>query len=166
VSKSLDKPWTTVASDQATKHKPAVTIVMLGGNDGYPMTTAAGAEVKCCGAPWTAEYFERLKQMATSYARDGRGTVIWALLPPPRRSDLVEQMSAVNAAIRQLPAAVPGVNLVPLDQIFGPQYRDVIDGRKVRDPDGLHFSLAGQRLAAQAIIDTLRKVTAAPTVPA
>ena len=34
-----------------------------------------------------------------------------------------------------------------------------IDGKKVRDPDGLHFNLAGQRIAAQAIVEALRKAT-------
>jgi lysophospholipase L1-like esterase len=165
VSKKLDTPWTAFARQQVVKHKPAVTMVLLGGNDGYPMTTAAGTEVKCCGESWRLEYLERIKQMATAYARDGRGRVIWSLLPPPRRSDLAEQMGAVNDAIRRLAAAMPDVQIVPLDEIFGPKYKDEINGRQVRDPDGLHFSLAGQRIAAQAIIDALRKVPASLTTP-
>ena len=164
VSKRLDKPWTTFAREQVTKHKPAVTIVLLGGNDGYPMNNAAGEEVKCCDEPWRLEYLERLKKMATAYLRDGRGTLVWSLLPPPRRSDLAEQMAAVNDAIRRMAAAMPSVQLVALDRLFGPSYKDDIDGRRVRDPDGLHFSLAGQRMAAQAIIDALRK--AAPVAGA
>ncbi len=166
VSKKLDTPWTTFARQQVTKHKPAVTIVLLGGNDGYPMTTAAGNEVKCCGEPWRLEYLERLKQMATAYLRDGRGTLVWSLLPPPRRSDLAEQMAAVNDAIRRMAATMPSVQLVQLDRIFGPSYKDDIGGRRVRDPDGLHFSLAGQRMAAQAIIDALRKAAPVAGAPA
>jgi len=166
VSKRLDKPWTTFAREQVTKHKPAVTIVLLGGNDGYPMNNAAGQEVKCCGEPWRLEYLERLKQMATAYARDGRGTVVWSLLPPPRRSDLAEQMAAVNDAIRRMAAALPTVQLVQLDRLFGPSYKDEINGRKVRDPDGLHFSLTGQRMAAQAIIEALRKAAPVAGAPA
>lgn len=162
VSKQLDTPWTKFAQQQVTKHKPAVTIVLLGGNDGFPMTTPTGEKVECCGEPWRLEYLERLKEMATSYARDGLGTVVWALLPPPKRSDLAAQMAAVNDAIRRMANAVLGVKLVGLDRIFGPEYRDEIDGRQVRDPDGLHFSLAGQRIAAQAILESLRKATAAP----
>jgi lysophospholipase L1-like esterase len=167
VSKELGKRWTTLAREQARNHKPAVTIVLLGGNDGYPMTTALGNEVKCCGEPWRAEYLERVKQMASAYARDGRGRVVWSLLPPPKRSDLAEQMSAVNDAIRRMAVAIPGVQLVPLDRIFGPNYKDELDGRQVRDPDGLHFSLTGQRIAAQAIVDAIRKADASPPpVPA
>lgn len=159
VSKDLDTPWTRFAAGQASKHRPAITVVLLGGNDGFPMTTAAGQKVECCGEPWRAEYLARLTEMATAYARDGLGTVVWSLLPPAKRSDLHEQMGAVNDAIRRMAGAVPGVQLVPLDRIFGPEFREEIDGRKVRDPDGLHFSLAGQRIAAQAILDALRKAT-------
>jgi lysophospholipase L1-like esterase len=166
VSKELGKSWTGVAAEQARNHKPAVTVVLLGGNDGYPMKTAGGGEVNCCGEAWRAEYLERLEKMATSYARDGRGRVIWSLLPPPRRSDLAEQMDAVNDAIRRLAVAMPFVQLVPLDQIFGPKYKDEIDGKQVRDADGLHFSLTGQRMAAQAIIEALRKEPPLVTPPA
>ncbi|HEX6390886.1 MAG TPA: GDSL-type esterase/lipase family protein [Solirubrobacteraceae bacterium] len=161
VSKRLDTPWTTFARNQVAKHKPAVTIVLLGGNDGYPMNNAAGEQVNCCGEPWRLVYLERLKAMATAYARDGRGTVVWSLLPPPKRGDLAEQMAAVNDAIRRMAAEMPAVKLVELDRLFGPSFREQINGRTVRDPDGLHFSLAGQRMAAQAIIEALR--AAAPT---
>jgi lysophospholipase L1-like esterase len=162
VSKELGKSWTSLAHEQARNHKPAVTIVLLGGNDGYPMTTAAGDKVNCCGEPWRLEYLARITEMATAYARDGRGKVIWSLLPPPRRSDLAEQMSAVNDAIRRMAVAIPGIQLVPLDRIFGPSYKDELNGRQVRDPDGLHFSLAGQRIAAQAIVEAIRKADASP----
>lgn len=156
ISKQLGKKWTVLAREQAARHKPAVTVVLLGGNDGFPMTTIYGSEVQCCGEAWRAEYLERLKAMATAYARGGRGTVIWSLLPPTRREDLTASIGAVNDAIRRLAAAMPQVRLVPLDKLFGPGYRDEIDGEKVRDPDGLHFSLAGQRIAAKAILDALR----------
>jgi hypothetical protein len=160
VSKPLGESWTKVAAAQASKYKPVVTAVLLGGNDGFKMTTPDNVEVDCCGESWRAEYLRRIQEMATSYERHGAGTVIWSLLPPPKRQDLVEQMAAVNDAIRRLAAAMPSVVLVPLDKLFGPEYRDVIDGKQVRDPDGLHFSLAGQRIAAQAIAEAIRKTTA------
>jgi len=67
-------------------------------------------------------------------------------------------MGAVQTTRSGAWRAMPDVQIVPLDEIFGPKYKDEINGRQVRDPDGLHFSLAGQRIAAQAIIDALRKV--------
>ncbi|HYF27265.1 MAG TPA: GDSL-type esterase/lipase family protein [Baekduia sp.] len=161
VSKPLDTPWTTFARQQATNHKPAVTVVLLGGNDGFPMTNPAGEKVECCGEAWRVEYLSRLETMADAYGRGGRGTIVWSLLPPTRRTDLVEPMGAVNDAIRRLAAARPQIELVDLHKLFGPTYRDDIGGQRVRDPDGLHFSLAGQRMAAKAIIAAIRKAAPA-----
>ena len=86
VSKKLDTPWTTFARQQVTKHKPAVTIVLLGGNDGYPMTTAAGNEVKCCGeAVAGLEYTRRLQGSGhRPTCATGRGTLVWSLLAARR----------------------------------------------------------------------------------
>ncbi|MTD45173.1 DUF459 domain-containing protein [Conexibacter sp. W3-3-2] len=163
ISKDLGKKWTVLAREQAARHKPAVTVVLLGGNDGFPMKNESGVEIKCCSEAWRQEYLRRLEEMATAYARNGRGTVLWSLLPPTRREDLTAPISAVNDAIRRLAARMPAVRLVPLDKVFGPGYRDTIDGEKVRDPDGLHFSLAGQRLATQAILSVLRTPATTPT---
>jgi lysophospholipase L1-like esterase len=156
VSKDLGKPWTTVAREQAGKQKPALTVVLLGGNDGFPMEVASGEKVPCCGEAWRQEYLSRITQMAEAWLRGGRSTLVWALLPPPRRDDLVEQMSAVNDAIRRLAATLPQIQLVGLDELFGPQYRETVNGQKVRDPDGLHLSLPGQRIAAKAIVAAIR----------
>lgn len=156
ISKNLGKKWTVLAREQAVRHKPAVTVVLLGGNDGFPMETEGGAEVKCCGEPWRAEYLSRLEEMATAYDRKGKGKVIWSLLPPTKRDDLTASISAVNDAIRRLATKMPNVRLVDLNKLFGPGYRDEIDGQKVRDPDGLHFNVAGQRLAATAILEAIR----------
>jgi len=163
ISKNLGKKWTVLAREQATRHKPAVTVVLLGGNDGFPMTPEGGTEIKCCAEGWRVEYLERLRVMATAYARKGKGTVIWSLLPPTRREDLTAPIAAVNDAIRRLAAEMPNVRLVPLDKLFGPGYRDTIDGEKVRDPDGLHFSVPGQRIAAKAILSALRASATTPT---
>lgn len=163
VSKELGKPWPVLAREQAKRHTPAVTVVLLGGNDGFAMQTASGAKVRCCGERWRVEYLARITEMATAYARKGRGTVVWSLLPPTRREDLVEPIAAVNDAVRRLAEAHPAVRLVPLDRVFGPAFRAEIGGQTVRDPDGLHFSPAGHRLAANAILAALRGDSTTPT---
>lgn len=163
VSKELGKRWTTIAREQASKLKPALTVVLLGGNDGFPMKTATGDSVECCGEPWRQEYLSRLTEMANAYLRGGRATLVWSLLPPPKRSDLREQMDAVNDVITRLAATLPQIQLVDLHKIFGPEYRDIVNGQKVRDPDGLHFSLPGQRIAAKAIVAAIKAAGAAAT---
>jgi lysophospholipase L1-like esterase len=152
VSKSLDTPWTTLARQQARAHRPAVTVVFLGANDRFDMATPAGNAVVCCDADWKNEYLRRITAMAQAYSQGERGRVIWALLPPPRDERYAAAMAAVNETILELASQLASVTLVRLDQIFGPLYRESIDGRVVRDPDGLHLSVAGEQMAAQAII--------------
>lgn len=156
VAKDLGTPWTTLARQQAAKLKPAVTMVLLGGSDAFPMTTPKGGKVECCGEPWRKEYLRRIDGMAEAWSRKGNGKVIWGLLPPSKYEQAAEGIAAVNDAIRRLAAKRKDVRTVPLDALFGPEYRETIDGVKVRDPDGLHFSLPGQRIAANAFLKALR----------
>lgn len=160
-----DERWTAVARKQVSAYKPSITVLLLGGNDGFPMAPAGGGDrVPCCGQAWQDEYLNRITNMAGTYERNGRGKLIYALLPPPKRDDLKEQMAAVNTVIRRLADKNPEIELVHLDEIFGPEYHAQINGTTVRDPDGLHFSLPGQRIAVKAIIAAIRKAEAA--VPA
>lgn len=152
VSKQLDTPWPTVARRQVKKHRPAVTVVFVGANDSFDMRTPRGGEVRCCGEPWITEYLRRITSMARTYGRGGRGRVLWAVLPPPRDSRLVPAADAVNIAIARLAAKEPDVELVRLDRLFGPTYRERVDGKVVRDADGIHLSVEGERRAAREII--------------
>ncbi|WP_241004449.1 hypothetical protein [Conexibacter sp. SYSU D00693] len=156
VAKDIGKPWTTLAREQATKLKPAVTVVLLGGTDSIGMTTPKGGKVECCGEPWRKEYFRRVDGMADAWGRDGQGKVVWALLPASKFKELDEGIAAVNDVLRRVAARRPKLKLVPLDAIFGTTWQEEIDGVKVRDPDGLHFSLPGQRIAANAFLKALR----------
>lgn len=161
ISKKLGTPWTSLARQQVRNHKPVVSVVFLGGNDAYDMQTPAGTTVKCCDDAWRQEYLRRLADMAATYAQGERGRVIWCLIPPPRRADMLTATQAVNSQILLLSQIVPTITLVRLDQVFGPTYRETVRGKQVRDPDGLHLSLAGERIAADEIIKAERGATAA-----
>lgn len=156
VSKDLLTPWPKVAREQARKHRPAVTVVMLGVNDRHEMKDAEGRRIACCGEAWAREYGRRITAMARSWSRKGSGRVLWALLPPPRRPELAESIDVVNASIRRMAREMKSVVVVPFDELFGPGFRERIGDRVVRDPDGLHLSVAGERIAAEAIVATER----------
>ncbi|WP_205696102.1 GDSL-type esterase/lipase family protein [Conexibacter sp. SYSU D00693] len=157
VSKDLGQPWTATARTQVKNHKPTVTVVFLGGNDGFEMTTPFGAKVACCEQPWRDEYTRRITDMAETYSRGDRGSVFWATIPPPKLKDQKEIVDVVNEAIIRMASAVPTVKLVRLDQVFGPEYRQEVDGQNVRDPDGVHLSPAGEKIAAKAFADAIAK---------
>ena len=164
ISTGISKPslldWVAHARRQAARVRPDVTVVFLGANDGFPF----GADAPCCGAPWVAEYARRAAAMMRTYARGGRGRVLWLALPAPRGSFFRQTFPAVNAALRRAAADEPAAaRLVRLDRYFTPRgrYRDAmtIGGRsvRVRQRDGVHLSSAGAAAAARIVVRTLRR---------
>jgi lysophospholipase L1-like esterase len=144
--------WLNWASQQAKRLRPAVTVIAIGANDGLPMPAAG----ECCGAAWIAEYTDRVRTMMRSYARDGRGRVIWLTLPAPRPGPHDLPFAAVNRAIVDAAAGMSNVTVLRIDQIFTPTgYRDVMRYRgrdvRVREPDGIHLNISGTAIAATAI---------------
>jgi lysophospholipase L1-like esterase len=157
----LASDWMRIAAEQVRAHRPRRTVIMLGAADGFPMSVPGGASVSCCGAPWVAEYARRAQAMMRTYERAGRGRVYWLTVPTPRQAERWPIIAAVNAAIRQGVAAVPGATVVALDALFTPHgYRDVVRYRgrevRVRDVDGLHLNVQGQAIAAKAVARIIR----------
>jgi lysophospholipase L1-like esterase len=161
--------WLRKARGQAVAFKPDVTVISLGANDGFPMKTPSGANAACCGAAWIAEYGRRVRSMMRSYRRGGRSLVYWMTLPAPRGGNFARVFGAVNAAIRQAARrAGGGVRVIELGRVFTPggKFRQSITyhGKTVdaRQPDGVHLSAAGARIAASIVIARLRADGALP----
>jgi lysophospholipase L1-like esterase len=161
--------WLRKARGQATGFKPDVTVMFLGANDGFPMKTPSGASVPCCDAGWITEYARRVESMMRSYLRGGRSLVYWLTLPAPRGGNFARVFNAVNPAIRRAAARVGGgVRVIDLVPVFTPgnRFRQTVTfhGKTVsaRQPDGVHLSTAGARIAASLIIDRLRADHALP----
>jgi hypothetical protein len=141
-----------------------VTVVLIGANDGFAMGTASGTMVRCCDAPWIAEYARRARRMMATYLRRGSGVVYWVLLPAPRPPPLVGVFAAVNAGIRLAAGAfADGVRLIDLGSVLAPngQFEEQITyhgrpGVVVRDPDGIHLTGAGAAIATTLIARALR----------
>jgi lysophospholipase L1-like esterase len=161
--------WIRKARGQAASFKPDVTVVFIGANDGFPMKTPSGANVACCGAGWVAEYSRRVASMMRSYRRGGRSLVYWMTLPTPRGGNFARVFRAVNPAIRRAAARVgDGVRVIDLVPVFTPggRFRQSVTFRgetvDARQPDGVHLSTAGARIAASLVIDRLRADGALP----
>ncbi|CAB4941722.1 unannotated protein [freshwater metagenome] len=164
--------WGAEARQQVRSDKPQAVVFILGANDGFPMPTAAGAQVECCGRDWAAEYATRVRLMMNTYRQAGAARVYWATLPMPRDPERQKITRAVNAAI--VAAAQPylaQVRLIDLSAIFTPggRYRDAmeVDGRSqiVRDSDGVHLNQLGARIAAEHVLDVVRADYGAQAVP-
>ena len=163
VSKPFMLDWVKRAREQARSLHPDVTVISIGANDGFPMKTRTGASAGCCGAAWTREYARRVEAMMRSYRRGGRSYVYWMTLPAPRRGDFARVYRAVNRAIVRAAQRVGrGVRVIDLVKVFTPggHFRQYVRfrGRRVnaRQPDGVHLSVAGAKIAATLVVDRLQ----------
>lgn len=147
--------------DDARRLRPSATVISIGANDAGPTTTAAGAEHVCCGEAWIAEYAQRVQAMMRTYARAGRGRVVWLTLPIPRDPRRVEIFPAVNRAVLLAAGGKPAVRILRIDQLFSPSgaYQETISHRgrviDVREPDGIHLNVSGSAIAARAVAQVL-----------
>jgi hypothetical protein len=167
ISTGISKPFMFdwVSHARATAHgiRPDATVMFLGANDGFPMGTPAGPRANCCDAAWVREYARRARRMMRSYARGGRGTVYWLLLPAPRGQNFARVFRPVNRALRQAARSFPGVvHLIDLGRTFTPhgRFRQTMiwHGRRVsvRQADGVHLSIAGASIASELIVRRMR----------
>jgi lysophospholipase L1-like esterase len=164
ISSGISKPgsfgidWVRHAGAQARAIHPDATVMFLGPNEGFPI-----GGVSCCGRAWIARYAGRAETMMRAYRRHGRALVYWLTLPAPRGAALARVLRAVNAAIlRAAKRAGSGVHVIDTRRVFTPNGRfrqtACYRGRcfSARQPDGVHLSIAGARVAADMIARRLR----------
>jgi hypothetical protein len=119
------------------------------------MPGPGGRQVKCCGPDYAAVYANRVRRMMDTYRQKGLARVYWLTLPTPRGKDRQEVARTVNAAIQvaaePLRSTVRVFDTVP---IFTPgaKYRDAMNGKIVRQADGIHLNEAGARIAADRVV--------------
>jgi hypothetical protein len=167
ISTGISKPqmfdWVARAAGQATSIHPDITAVYIGANDGFALPTPDGRLVNCCQAAWIAAFARRTRSMMASYLRGGAGRVYWFTLPAPRSGQAAAYFRAINQAYVTAAASFPyGVHLIDIRPVFTPggRYRDSMryQGREVtvREPDGYHLSLAGDRIATTILMAAMR----------
>ncbi|HEV2059891.1 MAG TPA: GDSL-type esterase/lipase family protein, partial [Solirubrobacteraceae bacterium] len=155
--------WQAIARAQVKRYQPRFTVMSLGVNEGFPMTTPAGAKVQCCGRPWLSEYVRRLRAMTVTYRRKTAAQVIWLTLPLPRSGPKTETIMAVNAAIVRAAQDMRRVSVLRMDRLFTPNgFTEVIRYRgryiRVRTADGIHLNVSGTAIAARVVAAAIRKL--------
>jgi len=153
--------WQSHARQQAATLKPDVTVMFMGANDGFAVPGPHG-QVQCCGRGWSVGYANLVAQMMSTYLRGSAGRVYWVELPVPRPGNFKALFGAVNAGIRGAARRFPGrVALIDAASFFTPggAYRDFMSyhgqGFAIHEPDGIHLSIASDRVALQLIVRQL-----------
>jgi lysophospholipase L1-like esterase len=150
-----------VASAQVARLRPATTVVSIGANEGFAMTSADGGEHPCCDAGWVAEYARRVRRTMVTYLRAGRGRVFWMTIPAPRDPKRVPTFAAVNEAILRAASGLPRLRVLRMDTLFSPDgFRMTMPYRgktvRVREEDGIHLNVLGTKIAAREVAAAMR----------
>jgi hypothetical protein len=161
ISKDFVFDWPDEAVTISRQRRPDATVVFIGANEGFPLRGPHGGRVRCCGANWAAAYANRGRQMLAAYRRGGAARVYWITVPALRDARRTAIGRVINVAIDV--AAEPWrrqVRLIDGGAIFTPGgYRDAmpVDGvmTQVREPDGMHLTVAGAHVLALAVKSAL-----------
>jgi lysophospholipase L1-like esterase len=164
ISKSDLLDWGQQSTQHVSQREPDAVVVFIGANEGFPIPGPDGEPIDCCGLDWAAAYANRVRRMMNTYRQGGAARVYWLTLPIPRDGDLAAVARVVNAAIEV--AAQPfraQVRVLDMADLFTPggRYRDAmeVNGRRriVRDADGIHLNGAGASLAAERVLEAVRR---------
>ena len=149
--------WSKLPASQMRRYRPAATIVFLGANDAWPVATAGGRVVPCCGEEWIAEYAHRARRAMKAYLRRRGGAVIWLNVPAAKDPKRKPSNDAVNAGLARAVAGLHRAAVLDMAALFTPGgvYRTYMtDGGvrvRVRQADGVHLSAAGAAIAVRAV---------------
>jgi hypothetical protein len=158
--------WPTVAWNQVRAFHPAVTVVSIGGTEGFPMTSPDGVTHDCCDPAWVSEYIRRVRAMVQFYRQRGRARVYVetiALSPNPARAAILR---ICNQALITAASGLSGVTVLRMDLLFSPHgYQATIrDGGRdvpIREDDGVHLNASGTAIEAR---ETAKAIRGLPTI--
>lgn len=149
LSATFPLDWPQHARAIAGTVRPEVSVVFLGGNEGFGMRTPSGATAPCCGAAWSVELARRTRGIMRRLTRGGRARVYWILLPTPRSAAAAQIFRATNRAYVIAAAGVPGVTLVDIRPRF--------PAGSARTSDGYHLASSGNRSLARLLYGQLSR---------
>ncbi len=158
--------WQKAARTDMAKRDPDVVIMIIGGNDGWPMDTPAGRRVQVGTDQWVEEYARRTAAVMRTF-QDGGREVYWSGPPTARAAKWDTLYRKINRADAAAAAALPGATYVDLYEgtaVEGDYAEYVPDGGKqvkARQPDGIHWTFTGAKLPARLLIEQLEADAAA-----
>lgn len=139
-----------------------ILAVFLGPNDPWDMANPnGGGQLKFKSEEWAAEYRARIATIL--HSAESRGVkVIWITPPNMRKQSLNQQMIYLRDVFND-ELSRHNVKVIDSREILGTVndvYNDYleIDGKKtkMRTGDGIHFTVKGQKLIAQALQEVIR----------
>nr|WP_241777202.1 DUF459 domain-containing protein [Moraxella catarrhalis] len=151
----------TIEETLSTNANIKILVVFLGPNDPWDMPDLVnGGQLKFQTPEWEMGYRQRMMDILDS-AKNHNTQVIWITPPNMKKQKLNEQMIYLNQ-IMQDELKRHHVLVIDSRKLLGTSddiYNDYLiqDGKsvKMRTSDGIHFSVKGQKLIAQAVQDQI-----------
>jgi hypothetical protein len=140
-----------------------IVVMLTGLSDRFAIRLANGRRAPVGSEPWQQEYGRRLDRVMRTFKAQ-RIAVYWVGLPIMRRSDLSEEMQAINGVIRER-AYAAGQKMIDVFASTANQdgrydaYGPDISGanRLLRQGDGITFTPAGNRKLAHFVERELKR---------
>jgi hypothetical protein len=176
VGTGLSRPdffdWYRHLNAVADAYDPEIMILLFGGNDIQPLQLPFGAGTVSYGDPaWSAEYRRRVAAIMDTLAVRGR-RVIWVGTPPMEAPEYNAEMAALNEIYSSEAAArADWVTYFDAWTMFSPAGEPGVFTRTLPDAagapqnvrfDDIHYDVAGSRLLAAALLDTVRTISSLP----
>jgi uncharacterized protein len=129
--------------------------LMMGTNDAQNMTKPDGAILRWGTAPWKAEYRKRVAAAMDQMLKSGVQRVYWVGMPVMKSVNFNKDMKVINAALRdEAEERKPRVQYIDTEALFSTN--GAYDPRW-RQPDGVHFNIAGTQRLADHIAGIIEK---------
>jgi hypothetical protein len=152
--------WPTALASALREYHPELVLVCLGGNDQQGMRLPGGA-VQFPSPPWQEAYLGRVRALIREAAGQG-AYVLWVGLPIMRQYAYSRGVQILNRIYQQAAGQVPAAVFTPTWGLFSDPHglyesNAVVSGVGVtlRQPDGIHLTLAGEDVAATYVLGQL-----------
>ena len=154
--------WPAVMKEVTGTYDPQASVVMFGGNDMQGMVED-GKALAAWSPEWTKAYGRRVGQVIEILSENG-GHVYWVAAPTMRAEQDARWAFDLDKIYRDVCSRYPQATYVDAWTLFSDGNGDYAAylkddsgrSRLVREPDGIHFTLAGGDRVAADILKKLR----------
>lgn len=165
--------WVSVVGKSVEDDRPAIAVMMFGGNDRVPAHVPDGRALPFRSDVWLTYYRDRLHQLLAPLVAAGT-LIVWCGDPATRDERYAKDMAYLNGLYQE---ALPKTNATFVDiwavaaapdgsyAAYGPGVDGVV--QRLRTDDGIHFTPAGYGLVAQKVLRAISDMsTQKPGSPA
>jgi uncharacterized protein len=166
--------WPAEMATDLSLYHPQLVLICLGGNDEQGMEVG-GSALQFPTAAWQNSYLVRVRQLISEATRGG-AFVLWVGLPIMEQPSYSNGIQTLDGLYQEAASSEPNASFVSTWSLFanperGFQSTALVNGAAVtlRQPDGIHDSLAGEDVVATYVlhqVSSLFHVRLVPTDPA